>query len=207
MQRICATLLLLAASTVASADTGAWNFRVLLDGREIGRHAFSLQGAEDSRELRSEASFDVKLLFINAWRYRHQAVERWDGDCLQSMDASTEANGKRQTVRASRRDGSLRVEHKAGDDRHDGCVMSFAYWNPRILDATALLNAQNGLLVPVRITDEGRETVMLRGQPVTANRHRISGRDVQIDLWYANERWIALEAQATGDRRLRYELL
>ena len=30
---------------------------------------------------------------------------------------------------------------------------------------------------------------------------------VQIDLWYADGQWIALEALALGGRRLRYELI
>jgi hypothetical protein len=30
---------------------------------------------------------------------------------------------------------------------------------------------------------------------------------MQIDLWYANGQWLALEALVPGGRRLRYELI
>ena len=47
-----------------------------------------------SRELTSEAHFRVRFLFIDAYRYEHRARERWQGDCLESLEARTDTNGK-----------------------------------------------------------------------------------------------------------------
>lgn len=207
MRQLLTALLLLAGPSASHAETSVWNFRVLLDGREIGRHEFTLRESGNAMELRSDAQLDVRLLFFSAWKYVHEAVEQWDGNCLKSLESRTEVNGRSQAVSATKQDGGFSVERAAGRERHDGCVMSFAYWNPEILNERALLNAQNGELLPVRITTLGQETVTVRGEPVRATRHRISGRGVLIDVWYAGDRWIALEAQAQGDRRLRYELI
>jgi len=84
--------------------------------------------------------------------------------------------------------------------------MSFAYWDPRILTARRLLNSQTGELLPVQVATLGEETLDVRGQRVAAQRHRISGPQLQIDLWYSAGGWVALEALAQGGRRLRYEL-
>jgi hypothetical protein len=84
--------------------------------------------------------------------------------------------------------------------------MSFAYWDPRILDAERLLNSQTGELVPVRVTPLGQDTLAVRGESRTADRYRISGKDLQIDVWYSDDRWVGLEALTDGGRRLRYEL-
>ena len=84
--------------------------------------------------------------------------------------------------------------------------MSFAYWDPRILQAQRLLNSQTGQLVPVQVSDAGTETITVRGRALPALRHRIRGSGLSIDLWYAAGRWVALEAQAEGGRVLRYEL-
>ena len=70
--------------------------------------------------------------------------------------------------------------------------MSFAYWNPQILNAQRLLNSQTGEFLAVKITAQGEETVDVRGKPLSARRHRISGPSLQIDLWYADDQWIAL---------------
>jgi len=207
MRSLIAMMLLLIALPAAPDVPSDWNFRVLLDDREVGRHQFTLEGAGPERRLRSEAQFEARVLFINFYSYLHEAVEGWQGDCLQSLESRTETNGKRQAVSAATRDGRLTVMRPKGRDEHDGCVMSFAYWNPEILKARQLLNSQTGELVPVTITEQGQETITVRGRPLAATRHRISADQVQIDLWYADQQWIALEALAPGGRRLRYELI
>ena len=207
MRALVAAVALLFALPAARAEVRSWNFRVLLDDREIGQHEFTLDTAGERRELRSEARFDVRLLFINAYRYRHEALERWNGNCLQSLVSRTETNGERLVVNAVARGSRLVVERSEGRDEHQGCVMSFAYWNPQILNARRLLNSQTGELLPVTVTPRSEETVALRGAPRTAQRYRINAPGLQIDVWYADVSWVALEAPAAGGRRLRYELM
>ena len=204
--RIVALLVALAFAVPASATAGAWNFRVMLDGREIGRHRYELQPRSDGMELRSEARFDVRFLFLSAYRYEHEAVERWQGGCLRELQSRTVTNGERVAVSARDTGGELTVDRPGGRDVHPGCVQSFAYWDPRILEARALLNSQTGELVPVQVVRLGPEAVTSQGESLLATRHRISGTGLQIDLWYVGERWVALEALTEGGRRLRYEL-
>jgi hypothetical protein len=207
MMRGLAILLALAVTPTALADTGSWNFRVLLDGREIGRHSYQLRPDGGALELRSEARFDVRLLFISAYRYRHDAVERWQDGCLRGLESQTVTNGERVAVSARDVGGRLSVERPGATDTHAGCIFSFAYWDPRILDATALLNSQTGELVSVRVERLGSESMTVQGRDLPTSRHRITGTDLQIDLWYADGRWVALEALTEGGRRLRYELM
>ena len=205
--KLPAILLSVAFALPAHATAaGDWRFRVMLDGREIGSHRYTLEPAGEAAVLRSEARFDVKFLFITAYRYDHEAVERWQGGCLQSLASRTDSNGKQIAVNATAGGGGLAVARPAGRDLHPGCIMSFAYWDPRILEADRLLNSQTGELVPVRVTPLGQDSVPVRGEPRTASRYRISGRDLQIDVWYADGRWVGLEALTDGGRRLRYEL-
>lgn len=207
MKRAILTLLLALSAQNAAGETRAWNFRVLLDGRDIGRHSFQLRPLGEERELRSEARFEVNVLFVNAYRYQHEATERWQGDCLRSLASRTDTNGERETVSAATRGERMLVEKTAGRDEHEGCVMSFAYWNPEILKARRLLNSQSGELVPVTVSREGEETIEVRGRQLVAQRHRITGPQLSIDLWYASGQWVALESPARGGRRLRYQLL
>ncbi len=175
LMRIVALLVALAFAVPASATAGAWNFRVMLDDREIGRHRYELQPQDDGMELRSEARFDVRFLFVSAYRYEHEAVERWQGGCLRELQSQTVTNGERVAVSARDTDGQLTVDRPGGRDVHPGCVLSFAYWDPRILEARALLNSQTGELVPVQVMRVGPEAVTVQGQDLLATRHRISG--------------------------------
>lgn len=208
MKRTMATAALLCGTGIAGAavQTQHWHFRVLLDGRAIGEHRFTLHGSGSARELRSSAQFEVTLLRIPVYRYRHEAVEQWSGGCLRGLTARTDTNGTREEVRAQTRGDRLVVDAGAGGREHVGCVMSFAYWDPQILGARALLNSQTGELQPVRVTPQGVETLTVLGEARTTQRHRIDGGPrLRIDLWYAGDEWVALEADADGGRRLRYE--
>ena len=206
---IAATLAVSAssASTNASADAGReWRFRVLLDGQEVGWHRYVVRAGKDATEVESRAQFDVRVLFVNALRYRHEARERWRGDCLEGLESRTVTNGTVEHVDAVATDEALVVAGRSGETRLPGCVMSFAYWDPRILQADRLLNPQTGEWLPVRIETRAPEQVSVDGRLVAASRHRLSAPDMQIDLWYAGGRWVGLEAALRGGRLLRYEL-
>jgi len=207
MRSMLITLVLVNGIAVAHAELNTWTFRVLLDGREIGHHRYVLRGAHHERDLRTEARFDVRMLFVSVYTYFHEARERWSGDCLHSLESRTETNGERHSVRAVAGGNRLVVERPEGREEHRGCVMSFAYWNPQILKARRLLNSQTGELLPVTVAAQGAETINVRGQPLTALRHRLTTPQFTIDLWYADGAWVALEAPADGGRRLRYELM
>jgi hypothetical protein len=154
-------------------------FAVYLDEQRIGEHRFTLVERGAERELVSEARFRVSVLGIPAYRYTHQATERWRGDCLQSLASRTDDDGK-----------PYRVDWRSAS----GCTMSFAYWNPRILGERALLNAQTGELEPVRV------------EPLGDGRWRLAGGKLAIELRYEGSRWVALDTITAGGRRLRYRL-
>ena len=197
-------LLALFVATAGHAATREWNFAVSLDGKPIGEHRFTLHDRGDFRELDSQARFNVRFLFINAYRYEHRARERWSGDCLQSVEARTDANGKPIIVEGERANGMFRIRNGSAAVLPDACVQTFAYWNPSILDARRLLNPQTGEYVEVKVLLMGREVI--DGQ--TAERYRLLGdgeTPLQIDLWYTAARdWVALESLTPEGRRLRY---
>ena len=207
---VLASLLFVAPTATSSpnapAADGEWNFRVLLDGKEVGWHRYVVRGDGASTEVESRAQFDVRFLMLNAYSYRHTARERWRGACLDQLESRTETNGRVEKVAAVASDDAVVVAGPSGDARLPGCVMSFAYWDPRILRATRLLNSQTGELLPVTVAEKGTERVNVAGRTVAATRHRLSAPELQIDLWYADGRWVALEAPTPGGRVLRYEL-
>ena len=192
-----------------SASDGSlheWRFAVSLDGKPIGEHRFVLQQRAELRELTSEAKFRVRFLFINAYHYEHSARELWRGDCLERLVARTDDNGNETVVSGEQEGGGFRVTTDGNAAGVESCVQTFAYWNPRILDATHLLNPQTGEYLPVQVLDLGRATV---GSRKDAQHYRLlgdaGGKPLHIDLWYSTaHEWLALESLTPDGRRLRY---
>jgi len=210
MRRTVIGALLCVAAAWAHARTQTWDFRVYLDDAAIGHHHFAVRENGAERELTTEARFDVKVLFINAYRYMHDANERWHGNCLTNLSARTDDNGKQSIVSASRQGERVSIDSPRGLEAvqaKGGCVMSFAYWNPAILRQTRLLNSQTGQYEAVTIAALGEEKITVRGASVQATRYRISGPKNPIDLWYGpDQSWLALQSTLEGGRRLRYQL-
>ena len=200
-----------AAAKAASPPTGEWNFRALLDGKPIGQHRFSVtlvSGAQgDERRVLSEASFAVKFLGITAYRYRHKATEQWRGECLTALTATTDDDGKASSVRTDADGEALTIKTASATQSLNGCVMTFAYWNPAIQTQTRLLNAQTGKAESVQVSRAGSGSVEVRGQPVAATRFRITGPAEPIDVWYsAQGEWIGLDSLVGSGRKLSYRL-
>ena len=195
------------ANESAAATVQEWDFRVLLDDNEIGYHRFRLAEEGDRRYVESDARFDVKFLFFTAYKYRHSNRERWRGDCLASISTETNTNGETVTVVGEQAEETFVVETESGVDELPQCVMTFAYWDRKILDQTKLLNVQTGELMDVAVEVQNTEVLEVRGEERMAQRYRLLSDGVQIDVWYAPDgEWLALESPAKGGRVLRYEL-
>ena len=195
------------ASANSTAPSRSWDFEVLLDGSPIGYHRFELVDDGEQRRLSSEAKFDVRFLFINAYRYRHNNTEVWSDGCLEQIESRTQANGKELSVFGERGDEAFVVDDGSGTSALRDCVMTFAYWNPEFLQQPRLLNPQCGEYLEVGVDRVGREPITVRGEEIDASVYRVTARGMELKLWYSpDDEWLALESVAKGGRIIRYEL-
>jgi hypothetical protein len=200
-------IVILPAVAASSTSSKSWDFSVLLDGNEIGYHRFELFEDGDERRITSEAKFDVRFLFVNAFRYRHSNTEVWSNGCLRAIEARTQANGKNLAVSGFKVEDELIVDDGSGKNVFTDCVMTFAYWNPEFLEQAKLLNSQSGEYLDVRVEPLGREPISVRGEEVDATAYRLIAKKLEVTLWYSAENeWLALESVAKGGRIIRYEL-
>ncbi|ANH70292.1 DUF6134 family protein [Mitsuaria sp. 7] len=200
-----------AVGLAAPARAETWNFEVRLDGKPIGTHRFTVDGPAEARDVTSKAAFDVRLLGITVFRYRHEARERWRGDCLQEIHSRTDDDGKPVEV-------DRRLEPTAAGEAT--CLMSYAYWHPALVRQQRLLNPQTGDVDEVRIERLPDASIPVGGRDVDASRWRITSTSTAtsagkspparqvLTLWRdrADGRWIGLDAQVKGDRLLTYRL-
>jgi hypothetical protein len=194
----------------AQTQAQEWQFNVFLDEKPIGQHRFVLDDNGAQRTLTSEASFDVKFLFVNAYRYRHTAREQWNGNCLSAIDAKTEENRETTIVKGvldKSADKSAFVLQSPKPKTLGECVMTFAYWNPAMLKQTRLLNPQTGEYLDARITALGKESIQVRGQATDTERYRLEAPKLKIDLWYsADQQWLALRSTTPEGYIINYRL-
>lgn len=196
---------------LAAADTQArqeYSFRVLLDDREIGFHRFQVRQSDGRETVDIEAKFKVTFFAIPFYRYDHSNQEIWRDGCLESIRSQTDDNGDKFRVEGQRDTRGFDVlTQSEAYSLERSCVMTFAYWNPDMLEQRALLNAQTGEYLPIEVDYVGDETLELNGEPVPASRYELRNSEQQIDItvWYEaeSELWLSLESRVDG-RVIRY---
>lgn len=175
------------------------DFKVFLDDREVGSHQFRLRQQGERLMVSSTMSLDFTILMVKKIKYRHQADEIWQDDCLISLDSQTEKLGKSFTVTADLGASGLEVINREGSQTIEGCAKGFAYWNPSYLKADFLLNAESGQYLPVQVSQtqsaENNITHML-----------IAGPKADVRLQYdAAGNWLSLESKLQIGGLLRYQ--
>lgn len=201
------TCLVSASQQAWSASSQTYDFKVFLGKDEIGRQRFDVFSEGERTQVRIDAQFTVKFLYIPVYRYRHTNVETWEGTCLREIHAETDDNGDSFFVNGSFRNGQLQVQTQAGNWIGEGCIKTFAYWNSEWIKGERLLNSQTGEHQPVSILAVGEETIPVQGVPTRAIHRRIVTDKFAVDLWYTlNGRWVALQSTTKKGDTLRYTL-
>lgn len=201
-------LLLIGLPNLAAAKD--WTFDVYLDKTKMGEHTFNLN---EANQLISIAKFKVKILFVNAYQYDHKAVENWQGDCLNGLVSHTVENKVISDVKGKLIDGSFVVDDGKTKQNLPACTMTFAYWNPKILEQTKLLNPQNAEWLDIKTTKIGVETLEVKGKKIEAAHYKLDGslegkNKLKIDLWYetVSNVWVALKSITPEGYTVNYKL-
>jgi hypothetical protein len=205
-----AAAVLAPATALASTGSEKYAFNVLLDGDAIGSHVFEIDRNDGATRVQSNASFDVDVLFVPVFSYRHSNEEVWRDGCLAQIDSETDSNGRQYRVDGMRVDDGYRIETAQDERRYAAsCLMSFAYWDPAIVEQDRLLNAQTGELVEVEVEPLGRHSLSVQGREIPVEGYHIATADAEVDIrvYYHGEtrRWVALESTLKNGRVMRYE--
>ena len=184
-------------------------FAVSLDNRPIGVHRFRIVDDGATRVVESDASFDVRILRVPVYRYRHSNSEIWRDGCLKQIESATDANGTRYAVDLSKTAAGYTISTSTETRNYQAdCLMSFAYWDPRFLRQNQLLNTQTGELIAVEIQPLGESIREVANRTLAVEGFRIlaESRDIDIQVFYnsADGRWVALESVLENGRVLRY---
>ena len=184
-----------------------YNFKVFLEDDEIGKQRFVVSSEGERTQVEIEARFEVKFWVITVYTYEHNNLEVWEGECLREIRSKTNDNGESNFVRGTYENGRFQLTSHAGEQSVEGCLNTFAYWNPDLLQSDRLLNSQTGEIQPVEIRQVGQETITVRGTPTLTDHLRITSSKFTIDLWYTLDReWVALQSTTSNGKKLRYRL-
>lgn len=174
-------------------------FDVLRKGNEFGTHTVRFERGEDGG-LIVDIDVDLRAGFgpITLFRYELDAREVWKDGRLVALAGRVNDDGTKEEVEAVRNGDGLKVDGDGFQGVIDGQVIPASHWNIAAMGEDALLSTENGEMLPVEITRQGRETLIIGGRDVEAERYLMDG-DIDVTLWYDDAgRWLKLAFEARG---------
>jgi hypothetical protein len=194
-----------ARGTPAGAGSGDLRFEVFRDGSEIGYHVLSFAQDGDRLTVDIDIELRVRFAFITAYRYEHRNREEWDAGALLGFKSRTNDNGERHSVEARREGDQLVIEGSDGRLEGPASMLPTTYWHRNFMDRDRWIDTQNGRIVASSVEAAGTEAIESAGGMVDAQRFRVRG-DLDVDLWYHDERWVKLAFDVSDGSRIDYRL-
>jgi len=189
----------------AVAGSGDLRFDVFRNGSEIGYHVLSFKQDGERLTVDIDIELRVRVAFITAYRYEHRNREQWEANELLSFKSRTNDNGTRHSVEARREGDELIVRGSKGKLEVPGSMLPTTYWHRNFMERNRWIDTQNGRIVESEVEARGKETIESAGERVEAERFAVRG-DLDVDLWYRDDRWVKLGFDASDGSRIDYRL-
>lgn len=181
-------------------------FAVTRDGSPIGWHRVGIAERDGATDVTVDIELDVKLAFIQLYRYRHANREMWDDAGLVRLSSRTDDNGTPWRVEAARDGAALRVEGGGQTQAVPLDTRTTTYWHPGFVRADRWIDTQRGRVLQARVTPSARERISAGGAVIEAVRYRLGG-ELELDIWFDEERWVGLLFKGSDGSAIRYELV
>jgi hypothetical protein len=194
-----------AKSVSANETSGDLRFEVMRNGSEIGYHVLSFRQEAERLTVDIDIELRVKFAFITAYSYEHRNREEWEAGRLLGFKSSTNDNGVHSAVETRLEDGQLLIAGSAGRQTGPADLLPTTYWHRNFMDRERWIDTQNGRIVESAVTPEGSERIESAGRMIEANRFKLRG-DLDVDLWYHDDRWVKLGFNASDGSRIDYRL-
>ena len=186
------SLLLIISENIMARE---WKFDAILNDKVIGRHVFEV----DDKKSVSSADFHIKFMFMDIY-YKHVSEELWAQGCLTKIDSETDDDGEKNQVNGFLDNNKFLIKTIKINQSLPSCIMTFAYWNPKILKEPKLLNSQNAEWLDIETTLVKQELLLVKEQNIMTNHYVLKGTKegrerLVIDLWYDEEmNWVGLKS-------------
>lgn len=206
-KKLLTVALLFFSYSQVSVSMNSWRFKVFYGNQEIGEHVFMLEKYGDKQKVTIDANFNIDILFINVYSYKHKNTEIWQNSCLSSIKSLTDDNGEEYITNGTFDNDIFKIDSKQGANEVEGCISTFAYWDKSFLDNESLLNSQTGEVIDVDISHVADEKILVQDKLVNAKRYELKSDEFTIDLWYSDkDEWLALNSTTKDGTTLRYQL-
>lgn len=181
-------------------------FDITRDGNKIGSETITFEKDGDTTIVKFKTHVSVVVMFIEAYRYAHSAVETWTGGKFVSYKAVTDDNGKHYNMVALAKDDQILLNVNGTHSKLPGNLVFATLWSTDFVNQTDLLHPDTGIQLSVKVKDLGDEQIDYRGQQIKAHHYEISG-DYDRDVWFDADKVVRIQFFGSDHSTITSELV
>ena len=194
---------------VRAVEQQTRTFKVSVDGTDRGTLTMLLSQHSDGTEsMRGQAELSFNFI-VYKYRYSSSGTEVWKSGRLIQLANEADYNGDKYVVQAAAQEQELAIEVNGESQSTAADVWVTSYWNEpeaqKVGQQLSLLTADKGQMLTGTLERIGVESVAVADNTVNATRYQIRG-DVEVDLWYDDERRLIRQAARESGHRVLMEL-
>lgn len=179
-------------------------FDVWRNGTRVGEHRVTFRREGEVLRVAAVLNLEVRFLGFSAYRYRYESKSAWRGDCLVSLEARVDDDGKPSRLSAVREGNQVRIAGGRGDLLVPAEVYPTDHWHPGVLGTERVLNTLTGGINRVRIEDRGPANLASANGTLAARHYAYTG-ELSTDVWYDHQgRWVGMRFTAKDGSIIEY---
>lgn len=176
-------------------------FAIRRKGSVIGSHQVAFRSTDAGMIAETAVRMKVKIAFITAFRYNHNAEEHWRDGQLQTLNSSTDDDGEKFRVDGRATAQGIRVSGAEGTAMApaDACTTD-SLWNRAIMERQTVIDAQDGTVVGLVVKKSARGQFEVGGKQLDATFFDIATPNTTGRVWYDDsDRWIGASFKIRGE--------
>jgi hypothetical protein len=181
------------------------SYDIIREGTKIGTNVVDVERRGDATSVKISTKISVKIMYVEAYRFNHEATESWKGGQLVAYSSRTDDNGTDHNVSVTPSANKLDI---LADGTHIDAPLTLrpaSLWDKSFNAQTQLFDTATGKLMAIKTKDLGDEKITANGVVHDTRHYRISG-DFNRDVWFEGDTLVRLKLQGSDHSNIDSDL-
>tara|TARA_B100000029_G_scaffold512300_2_gene608555 strand:- start:3831 stop:4505 length:675 start_codon:yes stop_codon:yes gene_type:complete len=168
-------------------------FDIIRKNKIIGSHEIAFKKEKDILFVETTININVKVLFIPAYKFYHNSIEKWIDNNFFEIDAYTDFEDEREYfIKGSDQDNYFIASGMDGDLKLDKNILPSNFWNIHILKEKEIFDTQKGITREIYVKNLGNEEIEIDDVKINCKKFTLNassnpkdkGPFPEYTLWY-----------------------
>jgi hypothetical protein len=179
-------------------------YSILRNGSPIGEYKIAITTDGHSQIVTFSTEIKVTVLMLTAYHLSHSGREVWTDGKFASYKGVTDDNGTRHVVSLTNSATGAALVVDGRRERAPKGTLPATFWNAKSLQATTVIDPDDGKIIPIVVNDIGNAMLQVNGASELAHHFHIDGID--RDIWMVKGSPVKIQLKGSDNSTITSQL-